>query len=397
MDIVIQPGLLSGELSVIPSKSMAHRMLICAAFADKPTRLICPETSRDMEATCDCLRALGAKILHNGAEYLVNPVSTVPGAAVLNCRDSGSTLRFMLPLAGALGVDATFCLEGRLPQRPLSPLWEELERMGCWLSRPTANTIRCSGQLQAGDYFIDGGVSSQFITGLLLALPLLSQNSTIHLTGSVESKPYIEMTQYVMERFGQDTWNYHISPGTYQSPETMAVEGDWSNGAFFLAANALGSSVAVKNLNQDSPQGDSAVQDLLPALDQMVTICASDIPDLVPILAVVAACKKGAVFTHIQRLRIKESDRVASVAEMINKLGGHAEAALDTLAIRGTGLTGGIVDSRNDHRIAMASAIAATACKDPITILGAECTEKSYPRFWTEYARLGGIYEQLLR
>ncbi len=397
MDITIQPGRLSGDIAIIPSKSQAHRLLICAAFADAPTTLLCPETNRDIEATAGCLRSLGADILRDQRGYTIQPVVKLPSNATLNCHDSGSTLRFMLPLVGALGVETVFQMEGRLPQRPLSPLWEEMERMGCQLSRPSENIIRCQGKLSAGEYVIDGGVSSQFITGLLLALALVSGNSHIQLTGTIESKPYITMTQYVMSKFGRDCWDYHISSGTYHSPGIVTVEGDWSNAAFFLAANVLGSQVNVKNLNFDSPQGDQAIWDLLPKLDQNISICASDIPDLVPILAIASACKQGCTFTNIQRLRLKESDRVSSVIGMIRNLGGQAISTEDTLTVLGTGLAGGIVDSKNDHRIAMAATIAATVCQTPVTILGAECTEKSYPTFWAEYARLGGNYEQHLR
>ena len=398
MDMTIFPGKLSGTVTAIPSKSQAHRLLICAAFADAPTTLLCPETNRDMDATAGCLNALGADITRTAEGYQVHPVKTVPEQAVLNCHDSGSTLRFLLPVAGALGVDATFCLEGRLPSRPLSPLWEEMERMGCRLSRPTPDTIRCTGRLEPGDYTIDGGVSSQFITGLLLAAALISGESRIHLTGKIESKPYIAMTRRAMERFGCSTEQYVIRGGKpFHSPSELTVEGDWSNGAFFLAAKALGNAVETTNLSPDSPQGDRAVFELLPALEQHITISAADIPDLVPILAVTAACKDGAVFTDIRRLRLKESDRVASVIAMLNGLGGKAEATEDTLTVYGTGLIGGTVDAMNDHRIAMSAAIAATVCREPVTILGARCVEKSYPKFWEEYARLGGKYEQYLR
>ena len=398
MDITISPGLLRGTVEIIPSKSQAHRMLICAAFADPPTTLICPETSRDMDATAECLNALGADIRKASMGYWVYPVSQVPQNAVLNCHDSGSTLRFMLPVAGALGVDTVFQMEGRLPERPLSPLWEEMERMGCRLSRPTKNTIRCEGRLQAGCYSIDGGVSSQFITGLLLATALIPGKSQIRISGKIESRPYIVMTQHAMALFGMDITDFLVD-GTRQfsSPGILEVEGDWSNGAFFLAAQALGNEVIVSNLHDDSPQGDRTVKDLLPALDKNIVISAGDIPDLVPILAVVAACRQGAVFTDIQRLRLKESDRVASVVNMIRALGGNASATEDTLTVSGTGLTGGIVDSVNDHRIAMAAAIAATVCTKPVTILGAQCVEKSYPKFFEEYTRLGGHYEQYLR
>ena len=188
MDITIHPRLLRGDIAVIPSKSQAHRYLICAAFADRPTQLHCPQTNRDMEATADCLRALGADIVRTDSGYTVFPISGVPETAVLNCCESGSTLRFFLPIVGALGVDATFLMEGRLPSRPLSPLWEEMERMGCTLTHPTANSIRCTGKLQPGEYSINGSVSSQFITGLLFAHALM-EGCSLNITGTLESKP----------------------------------------------------------------------------------------------------------------------------------------------------------------------------------------------------------------
>ena len=389
MDITIHPGSPRGEIQIIPSKSQAHRLLICAAFADGLTNLICPETNRDIEATVDCLTALGARIDRTEIGYRITPISAIPRSAILNCCESGSTLRFLLPIVGALGVDATFQMAGRLPQRPLSPLWEEMERMGCILSRPTSDTIRCTGKLKAGEYSIDGGVSSQFITGLLFATALIDGKSKITITGNLESKPYVDMTEQALKLF---------SAPDFHTPGYIEVEGDWSNGAFFLAAKALGSELHVLGLNTESAQGDRAVVEILKQLEQGTpAISAKDIPDLVPILSAVAAAKHGAVFTDIRRLRLKESDRVASTIAMIENLGGKAEADEKTLKIQGTGLIGGTVDAVNDHRIAMAAAIAATVCKEDVTILGAECVKKSYPRFWEEYARLGGKYEQHLR
>ena len=386
MDITIQPGKLSGNVNVIPSKSMAHRLMICAAFADNPTTLICPDTNRDIKATADCLRALGAKIQRTDLGYEITPAKQIPAGAFLNCCESGSTLRFMLPVVGALGVKATIKMEGRLPERPLSPLWEEMERMGCSLSRPTSNTILCQGKLKSGTYTIAGNVSSQFITGLLLAFDLMDSPCVLNITQKIESAPYIEMTKAVLEMFPD-----HHSPGR------ITVEGDWSNGAFFLAAEALENHVTVCNLNPLSVQGDRAAAFWLPKLKDHCTISAADIPDLVPILSVVAAVNKGAVFTDIQRLRLKESDRIMSTIAMLEALGGKAEATEDTLTVYGTGLIGGTVRSFNDHRIAMSAAIAATVCKRPVTILGADCVQKSYPLFFDEYSRLGGSYEQYLR
>ena len=389
MDITIHPRPLRGEIQIIPSKSQAHRLLICTAFANNETTLVCPETNRDIEATVDCLNTLGADIQRTDNGYVIHPISVIPNSAILNCHESGSTLRFLLPIAGALGVDATFQMDGRLPHRPLSPLWEEMERMGCTLTRPTQNTIRCHGKLKAGEYIIDGGVSSQFITGLLFATALMDGKSNITIAGNLESNPYVDMTRQALKLF--DAPNFH-------TPGYVTVEGDWSNGAFFLAANALGSELEVLGLDPKSVQGDRAVVELLKQLHiGSPTISAKDIPDLVPILSVVAAAKHGAVFTDIRRLRLKESDRVASIIAMIKKLGGRAEADENTLEIHGTGLVGGTVDAMNDHRIAMAAAIAATVCKENVTILGAECVRKSYPKFWEEYARLGGNYELSLR
>ena len=388
MDITLRPGLLRGQITVIPSKSQAHRLLICAAFADAPTQLICPDTNADMDATADCLRALGIEILKSTSGYTVYPNKIHPRTALLPCGESGSTLRFLLPVVGALGIDATFQMEGRLPQRPLSPLWEEMERMGCLLSRPTENTLRCTGKLRSGAYTIDGGISSQFITGLLFAHALLG-GCSLTVTGKLESQPYVNMTREALRAF--DAPRFH-------SPGQLTVEGDWSNGAFWLAANTLGSHLDVLGLSTASIQGDRAVTKILQQLETgSPVISVADIPDLVPILAVCAAAKSGCTFTDIRRLRLKESDRVASVMAMIKNLGGKAEAVENALTVCGTGLKGGTVDSVNDHRIAMATAIAATICQEQVTLLGAEAVNKSYPHFWEEYVRLGGNYELYLR
>lgn len=398
MDITIQPGKLSGLINVIPSKSMAHRYLICAAFADNETTLICPETNRDIEATVDCLNALGATITKNVEGYHIIPLKFTPESAVLNCCESGSTLRFLLPIVGALGVNATFQMEGRLPHRPLSPLWEEMERMGCRLKWISENELSIEGKLKSGNYSIDGSISSQFITGLLFAASLMDGDSRIHIRGKLESAPYVAMTQHILAHFGIDTKGIWVRGGQkFRSPGTIIIEGDWSNGAFWLAAQVLGSNVEVQNLSPHSCQGDRAAMDLIPALCANQTVDVSDIPDLVPVLSIVAAANYGAVFTNIQRLRLKESDRVETVIEMIEALGGIARSTEDTLTVWGTGLEGGTVHSHNDHRIAMATAMAATVCKSPVTILRAEAVNKSYPRFWEEYHRLGGNYEQHIR
>ncbi len=389
MDITIHPGKLRGSLTAIPSKSQAHRLLICAAFAQGETKLICRDTNEDIAATAACLNALGANIARHSWGYHVIPASKLPDEAMLPVNESGSTLRFLLPVAGALGVNATFIMAGRLPQRPLSPLWEELERMGCRLSRPTESSIYISGKLRPGNYSIDGGVSSQFISGLLFAITLIGQGSRLNVTGNVESRPYIDMTEKALALF--------LKNGALVSPGEITVEGDWSNGAFFLAAKALGSNIEITGLAADSPQGDRACAHWILALEQHQTISAKDIPDLVPILAVVAAANQGAVFTDIRRLRAKESDRVESVKDMLSALGVKSHSDENTLTVYPASFTGGIVNSQNDHRIAMAAAIAATVASADVTVLGAQCVKKSYPSFWEEYGKLGGNYELDLR
>ena len=397
MDITIYPRKLSGTVRIIPSKSQAHRLLICAAFADKATEIICPETNADISATADCLNALGAKITRTAEGYRVNPVENVPQKATLDCKESGSTLRFLLPIAGALGVEATFLMAGRLPNRPLSPLQEEMERMGCQISRPTENTLLCRGHLIPGAFFIDGGVSSQFITGLLFALVLLNAPCTLEITGKIESKPYIHMTQKSLAAFGAKISGSDILPSLpLKSPGKLTVEGDWSNGAFFLAANALGNNIQVLGLNDDSSQGDRACRDII-NVDGPKTVSASDIPDLVPILSVVAAADAGGTFSNVFRLRLKESDRVSSTIAMLAAFGIRAEADENTLKVFPGSFTGGTIQSQNDHRIAMAAAIAATVANGPVTICGAECVAKSYPQFWDVYKALGGNYEQHIR
>ena len=398
MDITITPRKLHGSISAIPSKSQMHRVLICAAFSDHPTEIQCSITSMDMIATMNCLRALGALIQSTGAGWIVHPIASVPQTAVLPCGESGSTLRFMLPIVGALGINATFQMVGRLPKRPLSPLWEEMERMGCTLSRPTPSSIRCRGRLRSGVYTIDGSVSSQFITGLLLAMALMDGTSSLTVTGKLESKPYIDITRQVLADFGVQCDNYTVV-GTAQlhSPGYISIEGDWSNAAFFLAAQKLGCPLSVTELNYGSLQGDKAVINALDALDSNCIIDSANIPDLVPILAIVAGASHGATFTNIARLRLKESDRVASVVAMMEALGVQVAATDNTLIVSCGEYHSCVIHAHSDHRIAMAAAIAATVASGPVSIVGSECVSKSYPTFWEDYCKLGGYYEQYIR
>ncbi len=411
MNLTLYPRPIGGEIRAIASKSQAHRLLICAAFADKPTKIVCPEISQDIEATAHCLSALGAHIDYCGDTFTVYPLDFPRADAVLDCGESGSTLRFLLPVVAALGVSADFIMHGRLPERPLSPLWELLQENGISFSRPRANTLHTEGRLRAGHYRIAGNVSSQFISGLLFALPLTGGASDIMLTSKLESAPYVEMTVRALKQFGIETertaQGFFLPGGqSYRSCGKMTVEGDWSNAAFWLCSGAICAPITVTDLDTNSPQGDCRILEILehfgaeveclphgirvsPQELHGIELDASDIPDLVPPIALLATCAKGTTRIYgAQRLRIKESDRLQSVSKALNRLGARIEVTDDGLLIKGSALLGGHVDSENDHRIAMMSAIASTVCRDNVILDGAEAVKKSYPRFWEDFRNL---------
>lgn len=412
-----------GKIKAIASKSVAHRLLICAAFADKPTKIRCEETNNDIEATAACLNALGASIIRNTPYYEVTPVAPdrVTKNATLPCGESGSTLRFLLPIAAALGAESEFSLKGRLSERPLSPLKEELEAHG--VSVTGKNPIKISGRLAGNSFSIDGGVSSQFVSGLLFALSLLENEATLEITGRIESAPYINITCDALKAFGATPERkgneYTVCAcGGFTSPSYIEVEGDWSNAAFPLALGALGGEVEVCGLNLSSSQGDRAIVDILLRFGAELKISddgsscltrrsslvgidvdASQIPDLVPVIAAVASVAKGRTRIYgASRLRLKESDRLNSVSNMLSRLGARITENYDGLVIEGVeSLSAGCVDSQNDHRIAMSAAVAAVACDGSVKIEGAEAVSKSYPAFWDDVRMLGGeIYEMSL-
>lgn len=413
MELTLSPRPIGGRISAIASKSQAHRLMICAALADRATKITCAETSADMDATARALAALGADFSYLNGAYTVYPMEMPRGDAVLDCGESGSTLRFLLPVVGALGVSATFLLRGRLAERPLSPLWEAMEAHGCRLSHPTADTVRCEGRLNGGHWEIAGNVSSQFISGLLLALPLTGEKSDIMLTTPLESAGYTDLTVQALRQFGigaeRTETGWYLPQGQgYRSCGKAAVEGDWSNAAFWLCAGAISDPVTVENLSLSSAQGDREILAVLKQFGAEVTVCgdsvtvspgdlhaieldARHIPDLVPPIALVAACAQGTTRIYgAERLRLKESDRLKSIADTLSALGASVEVTADGLLICGSRLTGGTVNSHNDHRIAMMAAIAASASTHPIVLRGAEAVNKSYPRFWEDYKQLSG-------
>ena len=393
MNITILPRKLSGTIPAVASKSHMQRLLICAALADGPTDIYCGQISDDIRAAVACLTALGAQINEQCGSYHVIPIGQLPETAALSCGESGAVLRFLLPVVGALGIEATFELEGRLADRPLDPLLQELERHGCRFGWSGKNRLHCAGQLCGGTYTLPGNISSQFISGLKMAFPRIEEPCALDITGNVASRPYIQMTDDVLKRFGIAD----ITCKHYRTPGTLQAEGDWSSAAFFYGANALGSDVAVTGLSADSTQADRAITSVLPQLAVHTAIDAADFPDLVPILAVIAAANKGAVFTNISRLRLKESDRITSICEMLSAFGIATDADENTLTVHPGHFGSCTVDSFHDHRIAMAAAIAASVAQGPVTIRNAQCVSKSYPRFWEDYRTLGGCYEFHLR
>ena len=402
---------LYGTVPAISSKSEAHRALICAALSDKPTNVICEYTNNDIDATVSCLNSLGANIVRNGKAFTVNPIKEPTDNATLDCGESGSTLRFIIPIIAALGVNAKINMHGRLPNRPLSPLYELLSENGVTLSPQGSNPLCISGKLKSGDYEIAANVSSQFISGLLFALSLCEGDSTLTLTGKIESKNYIDMTLDAQKMFGAQieiSENvYKIKGiGKYISQGECKIMGDWSNAAFFLCAGAMSKdSVCVSGIDINSSQGDKKILDVLFSMGANIQIAgdcvtvspsellheasidAAQIPDLVPIIATVASVAKGkTTIYNAGRLRLKESDRIESICAMITALGGDITPTDDGMVIVGKPqLLGGKVDSFADHRIAMSAAIASTVCKNPVTIVGCEAVNKSYPDFFSHF------------
>lgn len=398
MTVTVSGRTLKGTVKAPASKSAVHRLLICAALCDRPTVIEGVTLSEDITATARSLKALGAHVDGGETVLAVTPIKERPVGALLDCGESGSTLRFLLPIAAALG-GAAFTGRGRLAERPLSPLYELLAANGCELSPSGRFPLTVSGRLRGERFTIDGGVSSQFISGLLMAAPLLENDVEICVTGKVESRPYIDMTVDAMHRFGvrvtEENATFRVS-GAYRSPGRLTAEADWSNAAFWLVANAIlpSADLTVAGLDSLSLQGDRAIAAMIEetkGLTVPLTIDAAQTPDLVPILAVLAAAIPGrSVIGNARRLRLKESDRLESVGAMLKSLGGSVTVGEDSLVVDGTGrLQGGTVDACNDHRIAMAAAVAACIADGEITINGAEAVRKSYPHFFEQFAERG--------
>lgn len=412
MNVKILPAPLKGTVAAVASKSDAHRLLLCAAFADRETEVVLSSTSRDIEATASCLAALGAKLERIEEGLLVTPVKNAVQNPILNCGESGSTLRFLLPTAAAVSETPELHGEGRLPQRPVGELLDALERRGkTVVSREFP--LRLSGTLTPGVFEVPGSVSSQFVSGLLMAAPLTRGNCDIRLTSPLTSEKYVSMTVSAMCKFGAEVTEtdagYHVAARPYRSPGRIDAEGDWSNAAFWLTAAALGGEVTVTGLPADSLQPDRRLLAILQdygaeiktnsdavtckaALRRPFDLEMDGSPDLAPALCVLAAGADGfSRIRDVSRLSGKESDRVASCAALVRSLGGALEVRDDSFLIRGKPrLSGGTVDAMGDHRIVMAAAAASVLCSGDVTVLGAQAADKSYPGFFADFKRLGG-------
>ena len=413
--VIIKPGALNGTVSVPPSKSAAHRAIICAALSDGTSIIEPVELSNDIKATIECMKKLGAEI------QLENKTLTVNGRNIfsadniqLDCGESGSTLRFLIPVAAAGGVSTEFVGHGKLPERPIGVFTECLPQHNVECITKGGLPLKINGRLESGTYYVPGNISSQFITGLLLALPLTNGDSEIILTSELQSGDYINMTVDTMKAFGVEVSasenGWKIKGGQHYKPMHFTVEGDWSQAAFFMTAAALGGKITIDNLDINSRQGDKACMEIYSRFGADITmhdngcitiehnklkgteINAENIPDMVPALAVVAAlCKGTTVITGAERLRIKECDRLAAMRDGLSRLGADITETPDGFIINGREkLFGAEVDGYNDHRIVMSLTVAAVRSDGDIIITGPESVNKSYPDFFEVHKKLGG-------
>lgn len=396
MNLIIEPGFAAGTVNAPPSKSMAHRQLICAALSRRACRVENLAWSEDVLATVDCLRAMGAHVdcRETSAEVDGSELLSGDGPLTLPCRSSGSTLRFLIPLALTTGRPVTFTGTERLFARPLE-VYEKLCRRQKLRFELGETGLTVEGRLRPGEYEIPGDVSSQFVTGLLLALPLLEEPSELRLLPPIESRPYVSMTLAVLRDFGirivsigED--RFHIPGKQKLRPHRVKVEGDWSNAAFLEALNTLGSRVKIKGLSDTSTQGDKICKDWFKRLARgKAELCLTDNPDLAPILMTLAAALHGGVFTGTARLKQKESDRGEAMAKELEKFGAEVLVDEERIWVADSRLRrpAEALDAHGDHRIAMALAVLCTLYGG--TLCGAEAVEKSWPDFFDVLKELG--------
>ncbi|MDK6232661.1 3-phosphoshikimate 1-carboxyvinyltransferase [Aerococcus sanguinicola] len=428
-DLQIQAKPLAGAVHIPPSKSLAHRAIIAAGLAQGESQVTNVQLSDDIQATIEAMQSLGAEIkLTEAGDQRVdlsicggNPSKSA--SRLIDANESGSTLRFMIPIASLFPGQTHFVGRGKLGSRPLDPYEKIYNEQGLFYENLSdgALDLRVEGKLQAGAYQLAGNISSQFITGLLYTLPLLEGDSTLQITGPLESVGYIHLTLDILERYGIEI-DYQAEDQCFQIKGNQAyqaadyqVEGDYSQAAFFLCAGALGNDVWVKGLAQSSQQGDQeiipflkklgarvknqdgGIQILAQGLEGDCELDGSQCPDVIPVLALTACLAKGETqIKNLARLRIKESDRLAATQEELSKLGANIQVLGDSLVIQGVDQLQGAcrVSSHKDHRIAMMLAIASTVCQEAIIIEDADSVSKSYPYFWEDFASLGGEYSE---
>ena len=427
--VQIQPTILKGNVKLPPSKSISHRAVISAGLAEGISRISNVILSEDITSSLEGMASLGVSyaIPDSGFHEKGKPVTVVihgnPDLRIvkntINCRESGSTLRFLIPLAGLAGGEATFTGQGKLVERPLDAYYQIFREQGIgYQTTQGFLPLTVRGRLKPGNFYLSGNVSSQFITGLMFLLPLLEANSKIIITTEMESKGYVDLTMDVLEKFGVSVQNngykeFMVNGNQRYTNRDYKIEGDYSQAAFWIVAATLGGEITCLDLESDSLQGDKAILEIVTAMGGNLSITsegvkvgsvrtkgtvidASQCPDLVPVLAVLAALSTGTTqIIKAERLRIKESDRLKAISTELNKLGAKVTETNDGLVIEGVEeLTGGTVDSWNDHRIAMAMAVASLKCTGPVTITGSEAVNKSYPHFWTDFTKLGGKIDE---
>lgn len=423
-NVIIYPSILNGQIIIPPSKSICHRAIICGGLSDGVSNIKNVVYSEDIEATCSALRSLGvsveAVIVGNDTTLRIKGVPQIKETLTnIDCIESGSTLRFMIPIALALGIKTTFRGKGNLVERPLKPYYDIFNEQQINYDTTAGKLpLTIDGKLKFGEFKIEGNVSSQFISGLLFALPLLKGDSKIILISELESKPYVDLTIEMLKNFSVVIENSNYKEFTVKGNQTYTcanynVEGDFSQAAFWLGADVLGSDVTCLGLNINSIQGDKIILKIIesmgaglsikgeefkafPSITKDSIIDASQCPDLVPVLAVIAALSVSTTkIINCGRLRFKECDRLAAIRRELNKIGADIEEEENALIIKGkANLRGGMVNSWNDHRIAMALAIASIKCKEPLIIMGSDCVKKSYPHFWDEFKKLGGKIDE---
>lgn len=422
--VIIKPTPLKGCVSIPSSKSMTHREIICAALAEGKHIVDNISMSEDINATLRCLNALNishsyvqSNISGRTAVALNNSKGIQIKKSMVNCGESGSTLRFMVPLAASCDGEITFCGEGNLVKRPMDVYYQLFDEQGLSYSLTSKDflPLMISGKLKSGKYKIPGNVSSQFISGLLLALPLLEGDSQLEITSKLESKSYVDLTLACLSKFGisveQEENKFEIKGSqNYNYSDKIFVEGDWSQAAFWLVAGTIGEKITCKGISPSSLQGDKAVVEIIKRMGGKIAIgkdsfCASpskttatiidgsNCPDIIPILTVLASVSNGVTkIINAGRLRIKECDRLQAISSELNKLGAKIVELQDGLIIEGCpeGLIGGSVSGCNDHRIAMSLAVASIVCREAVILEGSECVNKSYPQFWEDFQVLGG-------